>query len=188
MTKDAPERIWAFYSEVFGTAWFSHVDDGATEYLRADVAAAREDDLRAEVERLSEEVLVQSELHIAAIGEATRLRALLDEARPVLEEAAAVAHRAFVAANMEAANAGPTHPLKRQLDAWRVRCLNADQRARATLAVATIPPHVAAARVLLERGGAGIFGMFQDRALPTSWSEIDLLARDWLEQIAKEGE
>jgi len=51
-----------------------------------------------------------------------------------------------------------------------------------------IPPHVAAARVLLERGGPGIFGMFQDRALPTSWSEIDLLARDWLEQIAKEGE
>lgn len=45
---DAPERIWAYYSTVFGAAWSSCTDDGATEYTRADIAAAREAELRAE--------------------------------------------------------------------------------------------------------------------------------------------
>lgn len=54
---DAPERIWA-YREWMGN-WaegtWTDIDPGGTdiEYLRADIAAAREAELRAEVERLT---------------------------------------------------------------------------------------------------------------------------------------
>lgn len=67
-------------------------------------------------------------------AEVLRLSADLAVAREALVEAAAFAHKAFVQAKMEAVNAGPTHPLKNQLDAWRVRCMNAEQCARAALA------------------------------------------------------
>lgn len=64
---DAPERIWATEDrENFGEDRFHATTPmrGLTEYLRADIAAAREAELRAEVERLS---------------------GLLDEARGALE-------------------------------------------------------------------------------------------------------
>lgn len=33
-----PDRIWAFYSDIFGAMWTSYIDDGATEYIRHDPA------------------------------------------------------------------------------------------------------------------------------------------------------
>lgn len=33
-----PDRIWAFYSDVFGAMWTPYIDDGATEYIRRDPA------------------------------------------------------------------------------------------------------------------------------------------------------
>ena len=146
---NVPERIWATEDTAnFGEDRFHSTTPmrGLTEYLRADIAAAREADLRAKIKQLGREVNISRygqpdfawSIHTAAMddlrAEVERLRGLLDEALPVIEEAAAVAHKAFVAANMEAVNAGPTHPLKNQLDAWRVRCMNAEQRASATLA------------------------------------------------------
>lgn len=44
-----PERIWAFYSDIFGAMWTGVKDEGATEYIRADLAdpsAIREAALR----------------------------------------------------------------------------------------------------------------------------------------------
>lgn len=34
---DAPKQIWAFYSPVFGAMWTPRHDEGATEYIRADL-------------------------------------------------------------------------------------------------------------------------------------------------------
>ncbi|QCP84308.1 hypothetical protein EYE35_01030 [Cereibacter sphaeroides] len=51
-----------------------------------------------------------------------------------LREATEVVHKAFVAATMESVNAGPSHPLAANFDKWRVRCANAEERARAALA------------------------------------------------------
>lgn len=51
-----------------------------------------------------------------------------------LREATEVVHKAFVAATMESVNAGPSHPLAVNFDKWRVRCANAEERARAALA------------------------------------------------------
>ena len=65
---NVPERIWATEdTENFGEDRFHSTTPmrGLTEYLRADIAAAREAELRAEVERLS---------------------GLLDEAREGLDE------------------------------------------------------------------------------------------------------
>lgn len=34
---DTPERIWAFYSDIFGAMWTPTEDAGAHEYTRADL-------------------------------------------------------------------------------------------------------------------------------------------------------
>ncbi len=55
----APERIWAFYSEIFGPMWIDKVDEGGTEYIRADLhdATAQEDQtdeaLPADIEKMA---------------------------------------------------------------------------------------------------------------------------------------
>lgn len=51
-----------------------------------------------------------------------------------LRETTEIAHKAYVAATMEAINAGPSHPLKANFDKWRVRCMNAETAGRAALA------------------------------------------------------
>ena len=52
-----------------------------------------------------------------------------------VEELTAVAHKAYVAATMEAVNAGGSHPLKAQMEAWRLRCLRAGESGHDALAV-----------------------------------------------------
>ena len=99
---DAPERIWCrrdWQGKWHEGDWTDIEPGGAeySEYLRADIAAAREAELRAEVERLTEanrEAAMKSladlgqaqealDRAIAADAEAARLRGLLDEAREV---------------------------------------------------------------------------------------------------------
>jgi hypothetical protein len=60
----------------------------------------------------------------------------LDALREALTEAVEVVHKAYVAATMEAVNAGPSHPLMKNYDAWRVRCMKAETKGRAALAYA----------------------------------------------------
>ena len=51
-----------------------------------------------------------------------------------LREATEITHKAYVSATMEAVNAGPSHPLAKQMEAWRMRCLKSESVARAALA------------------------------------------------------
>lgn len=57
-----------------------------------------------------------------------------DEVVKALREAVEIVHKAYVSATMEAVNAGPNHPLAKQMDAWRARCMMAEIDARAALA------------------------------------------------------
>ena len=57
----------------------------------------------------------------------------MEAMRGAAEEAAEVIHKAYVSATMEAVNAGPSHPLKDNIDKWRVRCLRAEEALRAAL-------------------------------------------------------
>lgn len=59
---DAPERIWASYSNIFGAMWTGVKDEGADEYIRADLhAAAIARAERAEAAlALAEEALAQA--------------------------------------------------------------------------------------------------------------------------------
>lgn len=59
---------------------------------------------------------------------------LHDELVKALRESAEIVHKAYVSATMEAVNAGPDHPLAKQMDAWRARCMRAETDARAALA------------------------------------------------------
>ena len=56
-----------------------------------------------------------------------------DELVKALREAVEIVHKAYVSATMEAVNAGPYHPLKKQMDTWRARCMRAETDARAAL-------------------------------------------------------
>ena len=62
----------------------------------------------------------------------------LAEVRAALTEAAWIIHKAYVAATMEAVNAGPSHPLAAQMDKWRSRCAKAEEASRAALAVLAV--------------------------------------------------
>lgn len=57
-----------------------------------------------------------------------------DEVVKALREAVEIVHKAYVSATMEAVNAGPNHPLAKQMDTWRARCMRAETDARAALA------------------------------------------------------
>lgn len=100
---NAPERIWATEDTAhFGEDRFHSTTPmrGLTEYLRADIATNREADLRAEVERLTQERdeargrfndldlchmgVAPCQTLISAHDEAARLRAMLDEALEAL--------------------------------------------------------------------------------------------------------
>lgn len=58
----------------------------------------------------------------------------LTAVKAALAEAAELIHKAYVAATMEAVNAGPSHPLAAQMDKWRARCMKAEEATRAALA------------------------------------------------------
>lgn len=77
---------------------------------------------RADVE---ERVYGQTTLP-AMLRQAAKDAAELERLRAVLQEAMEIVHKAYVAATMEAINAGPSHPLRDQIDKWRVRCMNAE--------------------------------------------------------------
>ena len=86
---DAPERIWATEDrENFGEDRFHATTPmrGLTEYLRADIAAAREADLRAIIGAYQDGTLPDlTAVHMGATLDARReierLRGLLDEAQ-----------------------------------------------------------------------------------------------------------
>jgi hypothetical protein len=69
----------------------------------------------------------------AAEATVATLTAQVEAIRGAAEEAAEVIHKAYVSATMEAVNAGPSHPLKDNIDKWRVRCLRAEEALRAAL-------------------------------------------------------
>ena len=70
------------------------------------------------------------ERHAATVATLTKK---MEAMRGAAEEAAEVIHKAYVSATMEAVNAGPSHPLKDNIDKWRVRCLRAEEALRAAL-------------------------------------------------------
>ena len=69
----------------------------------------------------------------ALSAEKAALRAEVERLRGALSEAVEVVHKAYVVAKMEAVNAGPAHPLVKNYEAWRARCMHAETRARAAL-------------------------------------------------------
>jgi hypothetical protein len=91
--------------------------------------AAERDALIHDLARLKD-----SETHQLNRAEALAARVAENaKLREALTEAVEVVHKAYVAATMEAVNAGPSHPLKDNFDKWRVRCMNAETTARAAL-------------------------------------------------------
>lgn len=99
--------------------------------------------LRAERDRMNqwrETAIVERDTYsqerdeaLAQLAEAQKWEVGLCEA---LTEAVEIVHKSYVAATMEAVNAGPSHPIKDKYDAWRVRCMNAETKARAALSAA----------------------------------------------------
>jgi invasion protein IalB len=66
--------------------------------------------------------------------DATAQAAMIEALVEALAECTHITHKAYVAATMEAVNSGPAHPLSKQMDDWRLRCLRAEEKARAALA------------------------------------------------------
>ena len=62
-----------------------------------------------------------------------QLAAALIKAEEAMVEATEIVHKEYVRATLDAVNAGPSHPLQKQMDAWRVRCMNAEKVSRAAL-------------------------------------------------------
>ncbi|MBN8292867.1 hypothetical protein JI664_12905 [Rhodobacter sp. NTK016B] len=58
---------------------------------------------------------------------------LVQELIEALTECTEITHKAYVSATMEAVNAGPHHPVAKQMDVWRARCMRAEEMARAAL-------------------------------------------------------
>ena len=67
------------------------------------------------------------------IALAPQLAAALIKAEEVLAESVEIVHKEYVRATLETVNAGPHHLLQKQMDAWRVRCMNAEKVSRAAL-------------------------------------------------------
>lgn len=59
--------------------------------------------------------------------------AALIKAEEALAESVEIVHKEYVRATLETVNAGPHHLLQKQMDAWRVRCMNAEKVSRAAL-------------------------------------------------------
>jgi hypothetical protein len=67
------------------------------------------------------------------IALAPQLAAALIKAEDALAESVEIVHKEYVRATLETVNAGPHHLLQKQMDAWRVRCMNAEKVSRAAL-------------------------------------------------------
>lgn len=68
------------------------------------------------------------------IALAPSLAAALIKAEEALVEATEIVHKEYVRATLEAVNAGPSHPLQKQADAWRIRCMKSEASSRVALA------------------------------------------------------
>lgn len=108
--------------------------DGLRLMARAEAAEAKLaeavkmlDERDREYNRLTNGMI---ERHAATVATLTKK---MEAMRGAAEEAAEVIHKAYVSATMEAVNAGPSHPLKDNIDKWRVRCLRAEEALRAAL-------------------------------------------------------
>lgn len=86
-----------------------------------------------ELQRLNADLTRQVQMQPRRPQDAAPATDAVDALVKAAEEAAEVIHKAYVSATMEAVNAGPSHPLKDNIDKWRVRCLRAEEALRAAL-------------------------------------------------------
>lgn len=86
-----------------------------------------------ELQRLNADLTRQVQMQPRRPQDAAPATDVVDALVKAAEEAAEVIHKAYVSATMEAVNAGPSHPLKDNIDKWRVRCLRAEEALRAAL-------------------------------------------------------
>lgn len=75
--------------------------------------------------------LIEADARLIAL--APQLAAALIKAEEALAESVEIVHKEYVRATLETVNAGPHHLLQKQMDAWRVRCMNAEKVSRAAL-------------------------------------------------------
>jgi hypothetical protein len=111
---DAPETIWAWDYEDVETGITHNTVSAhnptpilATEYHRTDLL-----------------------ISTAQLEADPRVKALVE----ALAECKHITHKSYISATMQAINAGPAHPLSKQIDAWRLRCLRAEEQAHTALA------------------------------------------------------
>lgn len=78
-------------------------------------------------------VCSQSDATLKLEDMAPQLAAALIKAEEALVEATEIVHKEYVRATLEAVNAGPSHPLQKQADAWRIRCMKSEASSRAAL-------------------------------------------------------
>ena len=76
--------------------------------------------LTAYGERMKAEGALEAHAKIARLTEA-------------LKDAVEIVHKSYVLATMEAVNAGPASPIAASHDAWRAKCVRAEEAARAAL-------------------------------------------------------
>lgn len=76
---------------------------------------------------------LRAEADARLIALAPDLAAALIKAEEALAESVEIVHKEYVRATLETVNAGPHHLLQKQMDAWRVRCMNAEKVSRAAL-------------------------------------------------------
>jgi hypothetical protein len=114
--------------------WKTHLVDDTTIIATdgTDVATTcdsanveRSDAYNVEYERM--------EADARLIALAPQLAAALIKAEDALAESVEIVHKEYVRATLETVNAGPHHLLQKQMDAWRVRCMNAEKVSRAAL-------------------------------------------------------
>ncbi len=76
---------------------------------------------------------LRAEADARLIALAPDLAAALIKVEEAMVEATEIVHKEYVRATLDAVNAGPSHPLQKQVDAWRIRCLRSEESARAAL-------------------------------------------------------
>ncbi len=116
-----------------GTDYWAILSNGNfVEMVETLHAARRYGVARAEAAEAAE-ALARDPQNAARVRQAAKDAAELGRLRGALQEATEIVRKAYVAATMEAINAGPSHPLKDQIDKWRVRCMNAQTACHAAL-------------------------------------------------------
>lgn len=103
-----PDRIWAFYSNIFGAMWTVVKDEGADEYIRADTVAEM---VRQAVNDATSLHLVISAIREATVGVKPMLSdlpaALLEWRQAAVDAARAAARADYEARSRVALNVQP---------------------------------------------------------------------------------